>query len=353
MDSAVGANHFIKQKYMYSSSPFATTPGFTYTQPNGSNGFHWSTSAGSTAGIYLFGDIAYYKDEGGTNENRIMTVYNCYNSGFNNIYIAYLSSYSTSGSSMVVSEPNINKDLRIAFNGGTNNRNGMITYVRQFNSSDWDIFALKTGVGGNNAASWTRDTIDYSGDRARTCDLIAVRSSVNQFKICYAQDNPTNTAGFYRTFSGSSWSSKIQMTSFVTDTTWAEPRAGYITGGGDDGVGIWSLTGGYNGYCSKNMLTATGISGNNNIPSGFSLMQNYPNPFNPSTTIKFTLPVNGLVTLKIFDIKGSLISELINADLQAGIHEINFNAANLSSGAYFYKIETKDFTDVKKMLLVK
>lgn len=353
MDSAVGSNHFIKQKYMYSSSPFASTPGFTYTQPNGSSGFHWATSGGTTAGLYLYGDIAYYKDEGGTNENRIMTVYNCYNSGFNNIYIAYLSNYSTSGSSMVVTESNINKDLRIAFNGGSNNRNGMITYVRQFNSSDWDIFALKTGVGGNNAGAWTRDTIDYSGDRTRTCDLIAVRNASSQFKVCYAQDNPTVPAGFYRSYSGSSWSTKIQLTSSIPDTNWAEPRAGYILGGGDDGIGIWSLTGGYNGYCAKNMLSTTGISGNNEIPAGFKLMQNYPNPFNPSTTIKFALPNSGNVSLKVFDITGKLVSEMINGKLEAGNHEIYFNASNLSSGAYFYKLETQGFSDIKKMMLVK
>jgi len=338
---------------MYSSSPFASTPGFTYTQPNGSNGFHWATSGGTTAGLYLYGDIAYYKDEGGTNENRIMTVYNCYNSGFNNIYIAYLSNYSTSGSSMVVTESNINKDLRIAFNGGSNNRNGMITYVRQFNSSDWDIFALKTGVGGNNAGAWTRDTIDYSGDRTRTCDLIAVRNASSQFKVCYAQDNPSVPAGFYRSYSGSSWSTKIQMTSSIPDTNWAEPRAGYILGGGDDGIGIWSLTGGYNGYCAKNMLSTTGISGNNEIPAGFKLMQNYPNPFNPSTTIKFALPISGNVSLKVFDITGKLVSEMINGKLEAGNHEIYFNASNLSSGAYFYKLETQGFSDIKKMMLVK
>lgn len=353
MDSAVGSNHFVKQKYMYSSTPFAATPGFNYAQPNGSSGFHWATSAGSTSGIYLYGDIAYYKDDGGSGENRIMTVYNCYNSGFNNIYIAYLNGYSTSGSSMVVTEPNLNKDLRIAFNGGASNRNGMITYVRYFNATDWDIFGLKTSVGGNIAAAWTRDTIDYTGDRARTCDLIAVRNASNQFKICYAQDNPSVTAGFYRTYTGSTWSAKIQMTSTTPDTIWAEPRAGYILGGGDDGIGIWSSMGGYNGYCSKNMLTTTGISGNNQIPTGYSLSQNYPNPFNPVTTIKFTMPISGNVTLKVFDVTGRLVSEIVKGNLQAGLHETNFNASNLSSGAYFYKLETNGFTDIKKMMLVK
>lgn len=352
MDSAAGSNHFIKQKYMYSSTPFAPTPGFNYAQPNGTNGFFWSTSGGTNSGLYLYGDIAYYKDDGGTGENRIMTVYNCYNSGFNNIYIAYLNGYSTSGSSMTVTEPNVTKDLRIAFNGGSNNRYGMITYVRQFNSSDWDIFGLKTSTGGNNAGAWVRDTIDYTGDRARTVDLIAVRNTPNHFRLCYAQDNPSVTAGFYRTYTGSSWSSKFLMTSTAPDTIWAEPKAGYILGGGDDGIGIWSLMGGYNGYCSKNMTSTTGII-NNQVPEQFSLSQNYPNPFNPVTKIRFALPSQVYVKLTVYDVSGRQVSQLVNSSLPAGTHEYSFDAAGISSGVYFYRLEAKGFTEVKKMMLIK
>ncbi|MEO8512605.1 MAG: T9SS type A sorting domain-containing protein [Ignavibacteria bacterium] len=354
MDSTSRANHYAKQKYMFSSTPFAAAPGFTYSNPNSSGGFYWSTALTTNSTAYLYGDIAYYADQGGTGQDRIMTVYNCYSSGFNSIYIAYLNGYSTSGGSMVVTEPAVNKDVKIAFNGGASNRNGMITYVRQFNSStDWDIFGIRTTNGGSLSGDWNRDTIDYTGNRARTCDLIAVRGAVNQFKICYAEDNTTIPAGFYREYNGSSWSNKILMTNASTDTVWAEPRAGYKLGGGDNGIGIWSLMNGYNGYCARNLLTTTGISGNNEIPTGFSLSQNYPNPFNPTTKIKFALPVSGKVSLKIFDITGRLVTELVDQNLEAGTHEINFNASDLSSGAYFYKLETKGFSDIKKMILVK
>ena len=360
MDSLAGANHFTKQKYMYSSTPFDATPGLNYIQPSGSTGFYWATANSTNGSTYLNGDIAYYKDDGGTGGGRVMTVYNCYGSGFNNIYIAYLNGYSTFGSSIVATEPNINKDLRIAFNGGANIRTGMITYVRQFNSSsDWDIFGLRTTNGGSTAGDWTRDTLDYTGDRARTCDLIAVRNTAGQYKVCYAQDNPTAPAGFYRTYTGSSWSAKIQMTSSVPDTIWAEPRAGYVLGGGDNGIGIWSLMNGYNGYCSRNMTSTTGII-NSQIPNGFSLSQNYPNPFNPTTTIKFALPLGGNVTLKVFDVTGKLVSQVVNGKLEAGSHEYLFNASDLASGVYFYRLDVstegstaKGFTDIKKMILVK
>jgi hypothetical protein len=90
------------------------------------------------------------------------------------------------------------------------------------------------------------------------------------------------------------------------------------------------------------------------IPQVYSLSQNYPNPFNPETNIKFGLPQNSLVTLKIYDILGKEIAVLINNfNLAAGNYIYNFNASNLPSGIYFYKLTAGSFTDVKKMTLVK
>jgi len=84
------------------------------------------------------------------------------------------------------------------------------------------------------------------------------------------------------------------------------------------------------------------------------LQQNYPNPFNPATTVSFDLPVSDVVTLQIFDIAGRLVKEVMNnKQYNAGSHEIRFNADGLSSGAYFYRITTPKFSDVKKMMLVK
>ncbi|HEY3250296.1 MAG TPA: T9SS type A sorting domain-containing protein, partial [Ignavibacteria bacterium] len=78
-----------------------------------------------------------------------------------------------------------------------------------------------------------------------------------------------------------------------------------------------------------------------------------PNPFNPVTNIKFSIPKGGLVTLKVYDITGKETSELINQNLTAGSYTADFDASNLASGAYFYKLTAEGFTDVKKMMLVK
>ena len=89
------------------------------------------------------------------------------------------------------------------------------------------------------------------------------------------------------------------------------------------------------------------------IPSGFSLEQNYPNPFNPVTNIKFSIPKSGAVTLKVFDVSGREVSQLIKENMSAGSYNYDFNASHLSSGVYFYRLETEGFTDIRKMMLVK
>jgi hypothetical protein len=89
------------------------------------------------------------------------------------------------------------------------------------------------------------------------------------------------------------------------------------------------------------------------IPNTFRLGQNYPNPFNPSTTIKYGLPKNSFVTLKVYDILGREVTTLVNENKMAGTYQVNFNASNLASGIYFYTIKAGDFSQTKKMLLVK
>ncbi|MBS1515473.1 MAG: T9SS type A sorting domain-containing protein [Bacteroidetes bacterium] len=91
----------------------------------------------------------------------------------------------------------------------------------------------------------------------------------------------------------------------------------------------------------------------NSLPDKFSLKQNYPNPFNPNTVIGFQLPVAGFVTVKIYDINGREISELVNEKLSAGEYKIDFNGASLPSGVYYYKMTTENFSETKKMILIK
>lgn len=89
------------------------------------------------------------------------------------------------------------------------------------------------------------------------------------------------------------------------------------------------------------------------IPNYYSLDQNYPNPFNPSTSIKYSVPETRLVTLKVFDVLGREVATLVNETKNPGFHTVNFDASNLASGIYFYRIDAGSFSSIKRMVLVK
>ena len=97
-----------------------------------------------------------------------------------------------------------------------------------------------------------------------------------------------------------------------------------------------------------------GIKANNTeIPEKYNLSQNYPNPFNPSTNIKFDLSKNTFATLKVFDILGKEVAILVNKKLNAGTYQVDWNAAGFPSGVYFYRLQTGDYTETKRMTFIK
>lgn len=96
----------------------------------------------------------------------------------------------------------------------------------------------------------------------------------------------------------------------------------------------------------------TGIEDENTSPVGYFLNQNYPNPFNPSTEISFSLAKSSFVTLEVYNSLGQKVAALINDKMNPGSYKVKFNASNLSSGIYYYKIQAGEFHSVKKMLLL-
>lgn len=97
----------------------------------------------------------------------------------------------------------------------------------------------------------------------------------------------------------------------------------------------------------------TSVEGEENIPTEFRLSQNYPNPFNPTTSIEYSVPSSEYVSLKVYDILGNEIAELVNEQKSAGTYRVNFDASSMSSGVYFYRIKTGSFNQVRKMMLLK
>ena len=118
---------------------------------------------------------------------------------------------------------------------------------------------------------------------------------------------------------------------------------------------IWGTFQGNNqrtGVPNGKLLTSIAKS-QTNLPKEFSLSQNYPNPFNPSTIIRYSIPKSSLVSIKVYDVLGRVITTLVNEEKNSGNYQVEFNASKLSSGFYLYRIQAGDFISVKKMLLIK
>ncbi len=132
----------------------------------------------------------------------------------------------------------------------------------------------------------------------------------------------------------------------LTDNIWSA----VVTGGVKNGPLLSDLT--YAFY--DTLATVTSVEVIDNLtPENFILSQNYPNPFNPNTTIQFSLPEQSFVKLEIFNTLGEKVTTLISEELNAGVYKYEWNAPNLPSGVYLYKMQTTNFSTSKKMILLK
>ena len=344
--------HFNRQKYAHITNPFVASPTIDYSQPGNVNngGFYWNSS-GLAAGTYLWTDIGYTRNV--SSQDRIYTVYNVPGSSNYNLYTALSDDFGATSSGSSITNTNVDYGARIAFNGAANHT-GMIAIVRQFSGTDWDPYYWSTTDAGG---TWpTNNYIDASTNRTHTVDILAVRGAANLFKVGYDQDSAGTNFAFYTGGNGTAWNqpSHLAISPSGADSSFTKVIAGYRNGGGDDCFAVYSLGNGSNTYASRSCQTTVGVGNNNNeVPKVYSLSQNFPNPFNPTTQIKFSLPFSGLVKLVVYDVNGSEVATLINGEKQAGNYSVSFDATNIASGIYFYKLTAGNFVDTKKMALVK
>lgn len=153
----------------------------------------------------------------------------------------------------------------------------------------------------------------------------------------------TSNAGvFISTDSGNTWEEfnngniAGQVVEIVTDSTYLYAA---------------TLGGGVYRYDVNNITSVN--NSDLEIPASFELRQNFPNPFNPSTSIEYRVSSISNVSLKVYDVLGKEVATLVNEEQSAGSYEVDFNASGLSSGMYFYKLQTDNFVETKKMLLLK
>jgi hypothetical protein len=199
----------------------------------------------------------------------------------------------------------------------------MTDYVMQTD----DLFQLKVDGRATWAATVLRTALFYVNDSAERV-------------ILATQDNPLNVDLSYATYSllasadasaaGHTLGILLQNASTLS-ASWA----------GADNVRVY------------NMARISAVGSRQVGPSKFALEQNYPNPFNPTTTIQYTVKSTGNVSLKVYDVVGREVANLVDGIQNAGNHEVKFLASNLASGVYFYRLVSPSGTMVKKMMLLK
>ncbi len=164
---------------------------------------------------------------------------------------------------------------------------------------------------------------------AGTKDSIYVKEGYKiPFQLVVGDNDGKNSADL-----GSNREGQIGWSPFDNDAGWRDPSK-------------WMYT-----WLGNTDVISTDVK--DELPLQYSLDQNYPNPFNPTTQIKYSIAKAGVVTLKVYDILGRQVADLVDKYQEAGKYTVDFNASRLASGVYIYRIESSSFTNVKKMMLIK
>lgn len=360
-DSTVGANKYLKSKYLYISNPFDTEPDIHElgNSPNGAY-FYYTSSAGADSS-YMQNDICYVNTPGDSDLVVTSTIVRG-NFAFagQSIYFTTSSNYGAGVDySYNITDTRYLKAPRIT-SPGYRSRNVMVAANRLFANGDWDPYYYYSKNYSHNTSNFLQSGyLDNTADTCYTVDVKARPRSTDNFLFAFANKVQSYDSKAY--VIGLPFKAGALQSAYVANPTgtfgtgnFAAPVAGFRNVNNDSCLIGWQYASGV-GYNITGGQTGpfTGTGNNATIAGDFSLQQNYPNPFNPSTKISFTIQQNSFAKLRVFDIMGREISTLVNGQLTAGAHSIDFNASALPSGVYYYKLEANGFSDVKKMMLVK
>lgn len=180
------------------------------------------------------------------------------------------------------------------------------------------------------------------------CFQIKLYETINEIRFVYT----TNDELSIRTIQvGLRGSSNADFNNRQTTTNWAQTTPGTVN------TASCTFQPGITPPAGLTFIFTPPPSGINNtgnqIPDRYVLYQNFPNPFNPETNVKFDIPENSLIKIMVYDALGKEITVLVNEQLQPGAYEISWDASYVTSGIYFYKLVSGDFTETKKMVLLK
>jgi eukaryotic-like serine/threonine-protein kinase len=205
-----------------------------------------------------------------------------------------------------------------------------------------NVPALSHGFGnsiafGKKQNSQTREVSGYVFNRGSVEDSILITSSVSQISII-----PSN-------FKLAAQDSQLVIVKLDTTSLTPKRYSAYVYFNSLRSVSPVSIS----EYVSYEITATTGVNKDENKPGSFKLNQNYPNPFNPETIISYQLPVTSMVNVKIYDMLGNEMATLINEEQNAGEYQVKFDGTDLSSGIYLYRIQTNNYTETNKMILMR
>jgi hypothetical protein len=223
-------------------------------------------------------------------------------------------------------------------------------YLSTNNGSSWNkVLAsprvTSLAVSGNNIFAGTSGGVYLSTDNGLNWIAVGDIDFVDAFVFSGNNIFAANGGVYLSTNDGSSWIAvndgfparrQIYTVSIIANDIYA---------GAFEGSGVWRRP-------LSEMITDVRDK-QNNMPTHFALEQNYPNPFNPVTTISFSLPSKSFVSLKVFDLIGREVATLVNEELSSGTHSRQWNAAALPSGIYFYQLQAGNFTETRKLVLLR
>jgi hypothetical protein len=337
------------QKYARITNPYvSTSPVVSYQAQK----FWWySAAAGPERNLYT--DIAFFRN---TNDSVIVSF-----SGVPDSTQIFFSKAGNSGiaptgsgasSTGGTGYPTVFKTwARLSSN---QNDNGSIICLFRLNvAGNWNVRYFRSSVWGNFASTFG-ESINW-GSSVNTNyqpDIVGIKGA-NTHKFAFTTIASSDSVHYVTVNSTGATTHIMKMNAFAITSGTQGPKPGFRNVANDSCFVVYCESGPSNiwasGGCSGNMV---GIE-NNTLPSEYSLSQNYPNPFNPSTSIAYSIQKPGFVTIIVYDILGKETAVLVNEVKQAGSYIVDFNASRLSSGVYFYKINSGGFTSVKKMVLMK
>jgi len=353
-DSAgVGGSRTQGQQMAVNTAPFSGNT-FTNRYRYNCGGF---LCMGYNVESYLNQDICFYNN--GIND-RVYVVFSPSNS---QIFCYWSNDYGvTSAGGVTFYEDCYVDQLQLQSCGGTSNQNIAIAYRKQYvyNSPDWDYRCQFSISGGTTLNSFTAVWIDYTIFRTKFVSMQSIALSQGRYVFSWADSSNgiNGTHKFMQTNdAGATFSTSPVISSPIGTgaTSLGGTHAGYRAGGSlDSGITLWSQAPGTNAMCSYDILSTIGIQPvSNEVPVKYSLSQNYPNPFNPVTQFKFSIPEQTDVKLTVYDMLGRTVKTLVSGGLRPGTYEAEWNASEFSSGVYFYKLETNNYSETKKMILIK